>query len=76
MDEKKIKLSHMCGNGTMFKCETLNLSTVVYVEDAYDIPPMLLNADFMEFGAWHGLQIYDKLQSFQGYDTVEYELVK
>jgi len=69
-------IEHMCGNGTVFSCETRNLSTVVRVENEYDNDPMRLGADYMEFGAWHSMEIRETLKSFQGYDTIEYEMVE
>ena len=76
MEEDKIALSHMSGNGTTFKCETRDLSTVVHVEHYGDISMEALASDFTEFGAWHGMNIHSTLKSFQGYDTINFEISK
>ena len=76
MDEENFVLSHMSGNGTTFKCETRDLSTVVHVEHYGEISLESLAADFAEFGAWHGMNVHNTLSSFQGYDTIVFEICK
>lgn len=72
---QKIVFSHSSANGTQFSGKTLDLSTHVNVKNEWDISNEQRNADFMEFGAWHCLQIRPKLNSFQGYDTVMYTYI-
>jgi len=69
-------IEHMGSNGTVFSCETKDLSTVVRVNNQWINDPIAIGADYMEFGAWHSMEIRETLKSFQGYDTIEYEMVE
>jgi hypothetical protein len=60
--------------GTKFSCATRNLSTDIDVTTPKNLRIEHLTQDIFEFGAWHAMQIWPTLESFQGYDTVRFLL--
>lgn len=67
-------LSHTSANGSQFKADRCDLKNGVMVERPLDISDVQLCADFSEFGAFHSLEIRERLNGFAGYDCISYTI--
>lgn len=68
---------HRCRNGTVFTGTRCDLRDGVDVQlDGWvkDVRGWreLVNCDYVEFAAWHALNIFPQLNGFQGYDCITF----
>lgn len=64
--------SHRSRNGTCFECAFLDLSASVEVTNAAEGTYLL--QDVSEFAGSHAVNILPRLNGFQGYDCVHFEM--
>ncbi|CAH9017036.1 conserved hypothetical protein [Vibrio phage 193E37-1] len=65
--------------GLTFKCEKCDLSKTLYVEDNFDmlnINPKGFAKAYGTFIGYHASAILPELNGFQGYGSVDFEVVK
>jgi hypothetical protein len=65
-------LEHRSENGTIFKSDTCDLSSGVYVSKPDKISETNFASDIAEFAAWHSTCIFEQLNGFQPWKTVRY----
>ena len=69
---------HMSHNGTVFKCSRCYFKTKIFVlqEEGVELSLEKIMVDISEMIGYHAKNIWDQLNGFQGYDCIEYEIVK
>ena len=72
MNEKPF--THHCCNGSRFQCDRCDFTKPIKVLDK---PPYeaLFAADVAEMIGYHAINIWPELNGFQGYDTIEFDIV-
>jgi hypothetical protein len=68
-------LSHTSNNGCHFTATRCDLKGGVKLFKPSWITEADMAADIAEFGAFHGMEIWPKLNGFQGWGSVEFEIV-
>lgn len=72
-EEKLVYTSY--DNAVKFSCnrsdlrETVNVSVACYLHESH------LRKYFLEFGAWHAMEVHPKLNGFPGYDCVNFKVI-
>lgn len=66
---------HISRNGTDFSSASCDLRGGVKVVKPVEITEAKLAADFVEFGAFHAMEIRERVSSFPGYDCIDYTIV-
>jgi len=74
MENETTKIKYMASNLTVFEAENEDLKGGVNVKIYKGTKKKLQIADFVEFGAWYMCNIHPTLKSFNGFDTVRYNL--
>lgn len=73
------EIEHRSSAGTRFKCKRSDLKEVVEVHGKHKIKDESFLKDVFQFGAWHANNVWPSLSyyghGFQGYDTVDFEIV-
>ena len=65
-------LEHTSSNGTTFKADRCDLRGGVIIEyPSYLLTDQQKMDDFLQFGAWHRGEIWQRLNGFSGYDCVQ-----
>lgn len=64
-------LEYRSSNGTVLKCLKCDLSVDVDVNNELEISKDELLSDYLEFGAWHALNIHSQLNGFVGYSRIK-----
>jgi cytolysin (calcineurin-like family phosphatase) len=68
-------LSHTATNGCRFKAARADLKGGVKLIKPEGTTEANMAADIAEFGAFHGMEIWPRLNGFQGWGSVEFEIV-
>lgn len=68
---------HVSHNGTVFKCSRCDFKEPIYVsqpDESFWLNKLMV--DISEMIGYHAMNIWNQLNGFQGYDTIEYKIVK
>ena len=69
-------IQHRSNNGTVFNCSRADLRAPIEYYFQWSISVSQQMQDVAEFAAWHRGCIWDQLNGFQGYDTLDFVLVE
>ena len=73
MNEKPF--DHHCSNGSSFQCSRCDFTEPIEVLDMPGDSLALFAADVAEMIGFHAINIWPKLNGFQGYDTIDFDIV-
>jgi hypothetical protein len=68
-------LTHLCRNGTLFQAERCDLKGGLKITLDPQADMQDLVQDAIEFGAFHGMQIWPRLPSFTGYGRLQMNMI-
>ena len=75
MTEKEANFTHRSKNGTLFLCKTKDFSTHVEVQRQGGITEEQFASDVAEMIASHHALVWPNLDSFAGYDTINFRVI-